>query len=131
MVGEYGRTVNIFQEKRKQGVKDFLDTENGHTLIIIPLPWAPKIHETSSDKRALHASSWCRKSTNSSYDQGSFKSLSYNHDFQRGLVKTMWEKEKMLVTSIFAFSPTMFSTLLKANFNFSVTFFCQLQMLSI
>ena len=40
---------------------------------------------------------------------------------KRSPLKTLWEKEKMLVTSIFTI-PTMFSTIPKMNFNFSVPF---------
>ena len=43
---------------------------------------------------------------------------------QRSFLKKLWEKEKMMVTSIFPF-PTMFSTLHKTNFKFSVTFIFQ------
>ena len=55
-----------------------------------------------------------------------FNSLPHSHDFQgpciSGLLKTLWEKEEMLVTSIFFLFPTVFSTLPKTNFYFLVTF---------
>ena len=58
-----------------------------------------------------------------------FNSLPYtlNHTIptfnnpEINLLKTLWEKEKILVTSIFSF-PTIFSTLPKTDFNFSVKF---------
>ena len=55
----------------------------------------------------------------------SFNPLPHNPYFwrpwERSLQKTLWEKEKMLVTSIFTFSHC-FSTLHKSNFKISVTF---------
>ena len=52
-------------------------------------------------------------------------SLLHNPDFKRpcirSLLKTLWEKEKMLVTSIFSFSHNVFYPS-KTNFSFGVTF---------
>ena len=60
------------------------------------------------------------------FSKGFFlNSLPHNHNFLdpciRTLLKTLLEKKKMLVTTISSFS-TMFSTLPKTNFNFSVMF---------
>ena len=41
--------------------------------------------------------------------------------FKRSLLKTLWNKKKIVVTSISPF-PTMFSPLSKTNFKFSITF---------
>ena len=46
------------------------------------------------------------------------KILTFNDPERKSLLKTLWKKEKMLVTSIFFFFPTMFSTFPKSNFNF-------------
>ena len=52
-------------------------------------------------------------------------SLPHDHDIKqpcmRSLLKRLWEKEKMLVNSIFTFSHNVFYFSRK-NFNFSVTF---------
>ena len=55
-----------------------------------------------------------------------FNSLPNNHDLyqlkQNRLLKTLWEKEQMLVSAFSPF-PTMFSTLPKANSSFWVAFY--------
>ena len=61
-----------------------------------------------------------------SISQDDFNSGSYNHDFLHPcmwcLLNTLWEKEKMLVTSIFSFSHNVFyPSKNKVQFNFSVT----------
>ena len=45
-------------------------------------------------------------------------------------LKTLWKKEKMLVTSIFSFSHNVFYPSQKSFFFFESHFFCRLQMLS-
>ena len=56
-----------------------------------------------------------------SIQEPTFNSLPHNSDFyllsERGLLKLLWEKKKMLVTSIFCF-PAMFPTHHKTNFSF-------------
>ena len=47
---------------------------------------------------------------------------SFQRPWNRWLLKTLWEKEKMLEKPAFSPFPTMFSTLPKPNFNFSFTF---------
>ena len=49
---------------------------------------------------------------------------------QRGLFKTLWEKEKMLVTSIFSFFPNCFLPFPKQISIFQSRLFCCLQVLS-
>ena len=53
-----------------------------------------------------------------------FNPLPHNHDFyhlwKRSRLKTMWENEKMLVTSIFSFSKNVFYFSPDINFNFWV-----------
>ena len=54
---------------------------------------------------------------------GKVNSLPHNPDFYRawqiGLLKTLWEKKNMLVTSIFSFSHNVFYAIKDKNKNFS------------
>ena len=63
-----------------------------------------------------------------------FNSLQHNPYFywpmERSLLKTLWEKENMVVTSIFLFSHNVFY-LSQKIFYFSVNLICRLQMSSI
>ena len=63
-----------------------------------------------------------------------FNPLPHNLDFQlpwkRGLFKTMWEMEKMLVTSIFSFFHNVFYPSPYQISMFDSHLFCRLQMLS-
>ena len=56
-----------------------------------------------------------------------FNSLPHNLDFQqsqdRSLLKTLWEKEKMLVTSIFSFSHNVFYPIKDRNHHLSYIYF--------
>ena len=54
----------------------------------------------------------------------------FNDLGKRSILKTLWEKEKMMVSSIFSVAHDV-STLSKTNFNFSVAFICCLQILPI
>ena len=53
----------------------------------------------------------------------------FNNPEKNGLIKTLWEKEKMLVTSMYSFS-TRFSTLSQTITSFQLHLKCSLQMLS-
>ena len=61
--------------------------------------------------------------------------LPLNHDFQRlserTLLKTLWEKEKMLVTSIFSFFHNVFYSIREKMHHLSSFKNCRLRMLSI
>ena len=48
--------------------------------------------------------------------------LIFKDSQNKGLLKTLWEKKKMLVTSIFSFFPTMFSTLAQIVYSSKPTF---------
>ena len=45
--------------------------------------------------------------------------LTFNDSEEEGFWKTLWEKEKMLVTSIFSFSNSVFYSIKEGNNHFS------------